>query len=226
MDNEALDKKGLGKKELDKAHLDKLPHAPLRTCIVTRTKAAPQTMLRFVVAPDGRVVPDLARRLPGRGAWVRLARDLVEKAISRKAFTRAFKKAVSVPADLASMIDDLLVQAALEALSLANKSGALVSSSAKIAEGATKQPVACLIHAGDASLDGIRKLEMAMRASFATKSLDFPAVYTGLLTGEALDRALGRENVRHIAVFSKGGIGDYVVASLERLAYYRGLKAK
>ena len=41
-----------------------------RTCIVTRAKLPPDELLRFVLAPDGQVVPDLKRKLPGRGVWV------------------------------------------------------------------------------------------------------------------------------------------------------------
>ena len=32
-------------------------------------------LLRFVLAPDGQVVPDLAGKLPGRGIWVTPRRD-------------------------------------------------------------------------------------------------------------------------------------------------------
>jgi len=39
---------------------------PLRTCIATGEEGAPERMIRFVVGPEGDVVPDLARRLPGR----------------------------------------------------------------------------------------------------------------------------------------------------------------
>ena len=49
-------------------------------------------MIRFVVAPDGSVVPDLKRRLPGRGIWVTAtragARDAVAPRLSRASFKR------------------------------------------------------------------------------------------------------------------------------------------
>lgn len=37
-----------------------------RRCIVTREQKPPEGMIRFVVSPDNRVVPDLAGKLPGR----------------------------------------------------------------------------------------------------------------------------------------------------------------
>jgi len=67
---------------------------PVRTCIVTGDSGAPERMIRFVVGPDGDVVPDLARRLPGRGMWVRAERSAVEQAVAKKAFSRAARAAV------------------------------------------------------------------------------------------------------------------------------------
>ena len=37
---------------------------------VTRVERDPADLLRFVAGPEGRLVPDLARKLPGRGVWV------------------------------------------------------------------------------------------------------------------------------------------------------------
>ena len=67
-----------------RAPADAVP-GPLRTCIVTGETAAPERMIRFVVGPEGDVVPDLARRLPGRGMWLRAERALLEQAVARKA---------------------------------------------------------------------------------------------------------------------------------------------
>ncbi len=67
-----------------------------RTCIVTRAKAAPEGLLRFVRAPDGAVVPDLRHKLPGRGVWVTADAKVVAQAVKRKAFARGFKAEVRV----------------------------------------------------------------------------------------------------------------------------------
>ena len=37
---------------------------------MTRAAHPVEDLIRFVRAPDGTVVPDLRRRLPGRGVWV------------------------------------------------------------------------------------------------------------------------------------------------------------
>ena len=41
-----------------------------RMCIVTRARRSPDEMIRFVADPGGEIVPDIKRKLPGRGVWV------------------------------------------------------------------------------------------------------------------------------------------------------------
>jgi predicted RNA-binding protein YlxR (DUF448 family) len=53
-----------------------------RMCIATRESGSPDELIRFVAAPDGTVVPDLKRTLPGRGCWVKIDRSLVERAVA------------------------------------------------------------------------------------------------------------------------------------------------
>ena len=63
-----------------------------RMCIVTREKGeADDHLIRFVAGPDGSVVPDLKRQLPGRGCWVKAERAIVDKAVARKLFARALR---------------------------------------------------------------------------------------------------------------------------------------
>ena len=76
-------------------------HEPERTCIVTRAVHPPEAMIRFVVGPDASIVPDLRQRLPGRGVWVTAERPLVEEAVRRRLFARAFKAQVVVSPTLA-----------------------------------------------------------------------------------------------------------------------------
>ena len=65
-------------------------------------------LVRFVAGPGGLVVPDLARKLPGRGLWVAADRASVETAVKRGAFSRAAKAKLSAPADLADQVETLL----------------------------------------------------------------------------------------------------------------------
>src|SRR5215468_7150388 len=99
--------------------------ATTRTCIVTRAVKPVDELIRFVVAPDGAVVADLKRRLPGRGVWVAAQRDTVNEAVKRKAFARAFKREVRASAELGQQVDAQLERAALDALGIAQKAGRL-----------------------------------------------------------------------------------------------------
>src|SRR3954466_7406569 len=93
-----------------------------RFCAVTRVVKPADELIRFVVGPDG-VVPDLKRKLPGRGLWITADRQKLIDAIARKVFARGFKREVTVPGDLAVVTERLLVQSALDALAIAGKAG-------------------------------------------------------------------------------------------------------
>ena len=79
-----------------------------RTCIVTRAALPAEAMIRFVVSPDGEVVPDLRRRLPGRGVWVTATAAMVATAERKHLFARGFGEAVRVEPGLAERVGDRL----------------------------------------------------------------------------------------------------------------------
>ena len=64
----------------------------LRRCIVTRQALEKPAMIRFVLDPDGRVVPDLKEKLPGRGLWVTADRAILAQAAAKNAFAKAAKQ--------------------------------------------------------------------------------------------------------------------------------------
>ena len=80
-----------------------------RTCIATRQERSPDEMIRFVLDGDDRVVPDLKRKLPGRGVWITNGKSHVKTAIEASLFARSFKKAVTVGQDLLDLIDQQMV---------------------------------------------------------------------------------------------------------------------
>ena len=55
---------------------------PQRRCLVTRASRPKGGLLRFVVSPEGVLVPDLGEKLPGRGLYVMPDRALLETAIA------------------------------------------------------------------------------------------------------------------------------------------------
>ena len=89
-------------------------------------------MIRFVVGPDGEAVPDVKRKLPGRGIWVTATRAAIEDAVKRNVFARGFKRDVRVARDLAEQTERLLERAALDALAIAGKAGTVVSGFSKV----------------------------------------------------------------------------------------------
>ena len=119
----------------------------VRRCALTRERLPKQDLIRFVLSPNGEIVPDLKERLPGRGVWVTAAHDKVAEAAKRNVFARALKTKVTVPADLPERVERLIVEAALGALALANKAGSVVFGTAKVEEAIAKGRTAALIHA-------------------------------------------------------------------------------
>ena len=132
---------------------------PLRTCIVTGETMAPERMIRFVVGPDADVVPDLARRLPGRGMWLKAERSIVEQAVAKKAFSRAARAAVTAAADLPQRVERLLLQRALEDLARARRAGRAVAGFVKVEQLVGQRRAGLLVVADEAHGDGLGKLQ-------------------------------------------------------------------
>lgn len=190
-----------------------------RTCIVTRESGSADDLIRFVAGPDGSVVPDLKRNLPGRGCWVKAERRLVDEAVKRKLFARALKDDVKPQADLGALVDQLLTKSALGSLALARKSGAVVSGSTKVDQAIRSGAAALVLHAQEAASDGVRKLDQARRVVVRMDGPEIPA-FT-LFKGEEMDLAFGGGNVIHAAVLD-GKAAAGVVQRLLLLHRYRG----
>jgi len=171
-------------------------------------------LIRFVAGPDGEVVPDLRRRLPGRGAWVTASADAVRTAEKKKLFGRALQAQVSVTPGLADRIETQLEAAVGSALSLARKAGNVVSGFAKVEAALAKGGVVALVHAADAAGDGVRKLTALARRRGET----VPALR---LKREQLDLAFGEANVVHAALLA-GPASDNVLSRAVALAAFRG----
>jgi predicted RNA-binding protein YlxR (DUF448 family) len=189
-----------------------------RTCIVTRQTLPEGQLIRFVAGPDGEVVPDLKRRLPGRGAWITANAEAVKTAEKKKLFGRALEAQVTVAPGLAARIEAQLGSSLGSALSLARKAGNVVSGFGKVEAALEKGTVVALIHADDAAADGVRKLAAAARRQGGTiPELRF--------SREQLDLAFGEANVVHAALLA-GPAGDNVLSRAGFLAAFRGEAAQ
>ena len=198
--------------------------ATMRMCAVTRQVRPIDELIRFVVSPSGEVVPDLKRKLPGRGLWVSASRQAVAEAVRRNHFNKGFKRDLRVTAALPADTEALLVRSAIEALAMAAKAGQVISGFGKVEDALTTRqahsPVRALIHASDGAADGIRKLDALVRqnAGIGGESHEIPVITA--LTSEQLDLALGRSNVIHAALLAGPAIKTFLSRS-QTLVRYR-----
>lgn len=187
---------------------------PERMCIVTRAVMDEPDLVRFVRSPDGDVVPDLARKLPGRGVWVTVERAKVAEAVAKGLFSRGFKAQSKADAALAGRLGELLRQQVVSTLSLARKAGEALCGFTKVEEALKKGPVRLLFQAAGTSEDGGRKLSRLAGPR---------TMVCGFLNSADLDLAFGRENVVHAAV-ADGGLAERLVFHVARLARYEGFE--
>lgn len=186
-----------------------------RRDIVTGEVMPENRLIRFAVAPDGTVVPDVAAKLPGRGLWVEARGAAIATAIEKKLFSRAAKENVTAPADLAARTESALVARMSGDLGLARRSGALTmgfDNVLRALEG--PRPPRLLIEAFDGSPDGKRKLYAAAHR------MELNCTVIECLTSAELGLALGRENVIHAAV-QPGGFEQRLAIDAERLLGFR-----
>ena len=181
-----------------------------RMCIVTREVMDEAQLIRFVRGPDGSVVPDINRKLPGRGVWVTLSRARVAEAIKRRAFARGLGDGSAATEDLPDQIGGLLRKAALAYISLAKKAGEAVAGAVKVEEMLAAGRARLVIHAKEAAQNGRQKID----------SHSGPGVDTlGFFTSDELDLAFGRTNVIHAAV-AKGGLAEKLLQAARRMEVY------
>ena len=180
--------------------------ATVRMCAVSREQRPIDELIRFVVSPQGEVVPDIKRKLPGRGLWVAASHQTVAEAVRRHQFSKGFKRQVRVAATLAADTGALLARSAIEALAIAAKASQVISGFAKVEAALQSRPgraaIGALIHAFDGAEDGIRKLDALARRNAGNEGQgpDFPII--AALTSAELDLALGRSNVVHAALLA------------------------
>jgi hypothetical protein len=196
----------------------RLPASSERTCAVTREVLPPERLLRFVAGPDGLIVPDLRRRLPGRGVWVTAMRRHVEEAVRSKIFSRSLRRQAKVPPTLAGDVEALLERAVVDLLALANKAGLVTGGFERIDGALSEGRVAVLLHASDAAADGAGKLDR--KAQALSRAAGRATLITRPLTVDQMSLALGRANVVHAAL-SEGGLTAKFCIAVERLACYR-----
>lgn len=171
-------------------------------------------MIRFVVGPDQRIVPDLAADLPGRGIWLSARGDVLEAARTKGGFARAARGQVVVPPDLVAFIAAALTRRIAETLGLARRAGQAVSGFSKAREWLVSGRAALVVQASDGSQDE--------RARFLGGNRGRAPVVTPL-DAWALGAIFGRDAAVHIAV-APGRLAERLRVESARLAGVLGLQ--
>lgn len=183
---------------------------PLRRCLVTGESQPVERMIRFVIGPDGSVVPDLEAKLPGRGMWLSARREAVQTAVAKNAFARAARRAVTVPEDLADRLETLLARRCGELLGLARRAGQVEAGFDQVRAALAKAPQGVLVEAADGAEDGRGKLRAL--------APQMPVV--DVLRGEELGAAFGRDRFVHL-LLAPGRLAERLRIEGERLAGFR-----
>jgi predicted RNA-binding protein YlxR (DUF448 family) len=184
-------------------------NGPERKCIATGEVCPKSELIRFVVGPEGQVVPDLAGKLPGRGIWVRATPEALTKAATKGLFARAAKQPVTVLDDLANLVEVQLGKRVIDLISLARKGGYAVAGYEKVKSLLQMEDAHVLIQASDGSERGKSKLSTPHGGKFI-----------GWLTADELGRAFGKQTTIHAALRT-GGLSKRVVEEAARLKSLR-----
>ncbi len=197
--------------ELAAADDDTPETGPNRRCIASGESLPVARLIRFVIGPEDVVVPDVDGRLPGRGLWLSAQRSMIETAASKRLFSRAARKNVSVAADLADTVATLLKRRCLNHLGLARRAGLVVAGAEKVRSQIATGSVAALLEAADGSPQERRK--------FVALVPDVPVV--DVFSGAELGAALGRDAAVHVVLRP----GRLATMLLDDAARYAGVRA-
>jgi uncharacterized protein len=196
---------------LTRGGLDKDRDEPERKCIVSGESQPKAGLVRFCVGPDNVLVPDVLGKLPGRGIYVAADRAAITKAATKGLFARAARHAVTVPPDLADLVEGMLARRVVDLVSMARKASGAVMGFEKVKDWLVKGRAKILIQSSDGSERGKEKLHPP----------GGPETYITVLSAQELGLAFGRERAIHAAL-GAGGLTTRVVEEAARLAGLRG----
>lgn len=182
---------------------------PERRCIVSGDSGPKAGLIRFVIGPEGQVVPDILGKLPGRGIYVGADRARLTTAAEKGLFARAHRGPVTVPDGLVAEVERQLARRLVELVSMARKASLAVAGFEKVKDWLAKGRAKVLLQASDGSERGKTKLWTPEGGRFF-----------GCLTSDELGLAFGRESVIHAAL-AAGGLTRRVIEDAARLAGVR-----
>lgn len=194
------------------------PAMPERRCLVTRESKATAGMIRFVVGPDGTVMPDVAEKAPGRGLWLTAERGIVTTACRKGLFAKAAKRAVTAPDTLPDQVESLLARRCVELLSLARRAGLAVAGHRAAEAAVTAGECRLLLIASDSS--GRDGEELAEKAKASARRGAPEVRVARALSSAELGRAFGRE-MMVFAALAPGRLTERLIRETARLEGFR-----
>ncbi|CAH2030857.1 DUF448 domain-containing protein [Trichlorobacter ammonificans] len=188
---------------------------PQRSCIVCRREGDKRSFLRFVLAPDSSITPDLEQKLPGRGTYTCQSRRCLQEAVKRRQFNRAFKEttAAVTPEELAELVATLMKKRIGAYLSLANKAGMLVSGGDALERALRSAKPPCLLLLAD-DISGASADKLQGRAERS----GIP-VYR-ILTKELMGQLAGKDSDRSAVAIMSPEFARSLCTELERYRNY------
>jgi hypothetical protein len=169
-----------------------------RICAGCRQRRPESRLLRLVRGADGQVLPDLSRKLPGRGAHLCPDRRCFERAVERRAFARAFRADVIAP-DPQALADAFAAageQRVASMLAVAGRSGWLQVGRDAVRLALRRDRSALVLLALDASAGLVEQVGREARARHVP--------LRRLLKRRSLGRILGRRELAVVAVSHRG----------------------
>lgn len=185
-----------------------------RRCVVAREVMPEARLVRVAIGPDGALAPDVAAKLPGRGAWVEATRAAVDAAVAKGLFARAAKRPVRPPADLADTIEAVLAARCLAQLGLARRAGAIAIGFDQVHALLKSARPSYMVEAANGAADGRGKLVRLARAAWGHVPI------AGAFTAQELGGALGRDAVTHAAL-GEGPAARRFATDFARLSGFR-----
>jgi hypothetical protein len=193
---------------------------PRRSCIACREVHPKEELLRYVLSPDGEVVPDLKGKLPGRGAYTCPTSSCLRRALERRQFGRAFRQepAPTAVEQLLAVVRNRLAENVAGDIALANKAGQIISGTDAIISALRGREAALLVLARDCSPETAERLSRAAERGGAEVLTFFTSDRLAALLGKELRVAVAlkpgglaaalKNNIVRYRNFSEGGALD------------------
>ncbi len=170
-----------------------------RKCILEGIVKPTSELLRFVVLENA-LLPDFNKKLGGKGIYITSNKFSLHKALEKKLFDKVSRHCLRPMDDFINIVENLLLNDALNSINLVRKSGNLLTGLEKVREAAKKNKISFIIQAADVGNDSKEKV-----SSFA-KNIEI----LNLFNVEQLDKTLNKVNTVNIA---------FLKSDIAKLAY-------